>query len=175
MIDSIFINHSDDHHHSSLITDHGLRTSLTTWQRVTVAQWITCNYQQHQHFILYACDHTLMFIIQGPAWRSQMHQFRSLCLRLDPHPCHHYFLMPHCNNKIYIFESWKNTAHPPIIGAFGHSTDCIVKQPKTATIKIYLYSYNPVLCCHKRNSGLSCRSYMYKQSSTHALENLNFV
>ena len=96
-----------------------------------------------------------------------MHQFRSLCLRLDPHPCHHYFLMPHCNNKICIFESWKNTAHPPIIGAFGHSTDCIVKQPKTATIKIHLYSYNPVLCCHKRNSGLSCRSCMYKQSLVH--------
>ena len=82
-----------------------------------------------------------MVIVQGPAWRSQMHQFRSLCLRLDPHPCHHYFLMPHCNNKICIFESWKNTTHPPIIGAFGHSTDCIVKQPKTATIKIDLYSY----------------------------------
>ena len=44
--------------------------------------------------------------------------------------------------KICIFESWKNTAHPPIIGALGHSTDCIVKQPKTATIRIDLYSYS---------------------------------
>ena len=78
-------------------------------------------------------------------------------------------------HKICIFESWKNTAHPPIIGALGHSTDCIVKQPKTATIKIDLYSYSPVLCCHKRNSGLSCRSCMYKQSSTFALEYLKFV
>ena len=62
------------------------------------------------------------------------------------------------------FLELKNTAHPPIIGALGHSTDCIVKQPKTATIKIDLYSYSPVLCCHRRNSGLSCRSCMYKQS-----------
>ena len=82
-----------------------------------------------------------------------------------------------CSNlkEICIFQSWKNTAHPQIIGALGHRTDCIVKQPKNATITIYLYSYSPALCCHKRNSGLSCRSYMYKQSSTHALENLNFV
>ena len=72
------------------------------------------------------------------------------------------------------FLELKNTAHPPIIGALGHSTDCIVKQPKTATIKIDLYSYSPVLCCRKRNSGLSCRSCLYKQSSTLALENFKF-
>ena len=78
--------------------------------------------------------------------------------------------------KEYVFSRvGKTLPTTPIIGALGHRTDCIVKQPKNATITTYLYSYSPALCCHKRNSGLSCRSYMYKQSSTHALENLNFV
>ena len=30
------------------------------------------------------------------------------------------------------FHGVKSTAHPPIIGALGHSTNCIVKQPNTA-------------------------------------------
>ena len=34
------------------------------------------------------------------------------------------------------FHEVKSTAHPPIIGALGHSTDFIVKEPNTATIKI---------------------------------------
>ena len=34
------------------------------------------------------------------------------------------------------FHGMKSTAHPPIIGALGHSTDFIVKEPNTATIKI---------------------------------------
>ena len=36
------------------------------------------------------------------------------------------------------FHGVKSTAHPPIIGALGHSTDFIVKQPNTAVINIYL-------------------------------------
>ena len=52
------------------------------------------------------------------------------------------------------FHGVKSTAHPPIIGLLGHSTDFIVKQPKTATIKIDLYSCSLILCCSKRNSGL---------------------
>ena len=35
------------------------------------------------------------------------------------------------------FHGVKSTAHPPIIGALGHSTDFIVKQPNTAVINIY--------------------------------------
>ena len=34
------------------------------------------------------------------------------------------------------FHAVKSTAHPPIIGALGHSTVFIAKQPNTATIKI---------------------------------------
>ena len=52
------------------------------------------------------------------------------------------------------FHAVKSTAHPPIIGLLGHSTDFIVKQPKTATIRIDLYSCSLILCCSKRNSGL---------------------
>ena len=54
----------------------------------------------------------------------------------------------------YVFSRvGKTLPTPPIIGALGHSTDYIVKQTKTTTIKIDLYSYSPVLCCHKRNSA----------------------
>ena len=60
--------------------------------------------------------------------------------------------------KICIFESWKNTAHPPIIGALGHSINCIVKQPKTATIKFDLYSYRSFLCCRKIRETLGLGS-----------------
>ena len=38
--------------------------------------------------------------------------------------------------KNMYFHAVKSTAHPPIIGALGHCTDFIVKQPNTATIKI---------------------------------------
>ncbi len=38
------------------------------------------------------------------------------------------------------FHAVKSTAHPPIIGALGHSNDFIVKQPNTATIKIVYIS-----------------------------------
>ena len=38
------------------------------------------------------------------------------------------------------FHAVKSTAHPPIIGALGHSNDFIVKQPNTATIKIVFTS-----------------------------------
>ena len=49
-----FHNHHDqDLHHTSLMTDHGLRTSQTTWRRATVEQCaMTCEqhqYYQHQH------------------------------------------------------------------------------------------------------------------------------
>ena len=33
----------------------------------------------------------------------------------------------------------KSTAHPPIIGALGHSTHFIVKQPNTAMVNIHLH------------------------------------
>jgi hypothetical protein len=36
------------------------------------------------------------------------------------------------------FHGVKSTAHPPIKGALGHSTDFILKQPNTAVINIYL-------------------------------------
>ena len=35
--------------------------------------------------------------------------------------------------KNMYFHGVKSTAHPPIIGTLGHSTDCIVKQPNTQT------------------------------------------
>ena len=52
------------------------------------------------------------------------------------------------------FHEVKSTAHPPIIGALGHSTDCIVKQWNTTAINIYLHSCKHVVSCWKRNSGL---------------------
>ena len=51
------------------------------------------------------------------------------------------------------FHGVKSTAHPPIIGALGHSTDFIVKQPNTAVINIYLVWCNHAVSCWKR----SCR------------------
>ena len=45
-------------------------------------------------------------------------------------------LQVHKQLQICIFMGVKSTAHPPIIGALGHSTDFIAKQPNTATIKI---------------------------------------
>ena len=36
------------------------------------------------------------------------------------------------------FHAVKSTAHPPIIGALGRSTDYIVKQPNTEVINICL-------------------------------------
>ena len=44
------------------------------------------------------------------------------------------------------FHAVKSTAHPPIIGALGHSTDFIVRQPNTATIKIDIYIYALLFC-----------------------------
>ena len=42
-----------------------------------------------------------------------------------------------CNQNMY-FLGVKSTAHPPIIGALGHSTHFIVKQPNTAMVNINL-------------------------------------
>ena len=42
------------------------------------------------------------------------------------------------NFKNMYFHAVKSTAHPPIIGALGHSTDFILKQPNTVVINIYL-------------------------------------
>ena len=51
------------------------------------------------------------------------------------------------------FHEVKSTAHPPIIGAQGHSTVCIGKQPNTVAINIYFTSCKPALSCWRRNSG----------------------
>ena len=40
--------------------------------------------------------------------------------------------------KNMYFLGVKSTAHPPIIGALGHSTHFIVKQPNTAMVNINL-------------------------------------
>ena len=39
-------------------------------------------------------------------------------------------LLQHLHKNMY-FHAVKSTAHPPFIGALGHSTDCIVKQSYT--------------------------------------------
>ena len=41
--------------------------------------------------------------------------------------------------KNMYFLGVKSTAHPPIIGALGHSTHFIVKQPNTAMVNINLH------------------------------------
>ena len=45
------------------------------------------------------------------------------------------------------FHGVKSTAHPPIKGALGHSTDFILKQPNTAVINICLLWYNHAVYC----------------------------
>ena len=64
------------------------------------------------------------------------------------------------------FHGVKSTAHPPIIGALGHSTDCIVKQPNTSAIKIYLHSFKHVVSRWKRNSGLKQRLHLQRIKHT---------
>ena len=63
------------------------------------------------------------------------------------------------------FHGVKSTAHPPIIGTLGHSTDFIVKQPNMAAIKIYLYLCTLLLCYCKRNSGLMQKLHLPKVNS----------
>ena len=41
----------------------------------------------------------------------------------------------------------------PIGGALGHSTDCIVKQPNMAAIKIYLHLFKHVDLAGKETLG----------------------
>ena len=63
------------------------------------------------------------------------------------------------------FHGVKSTAHPPIIGALGNSTNCIVKQPNTAANNICLHSCKRIVSCWKRNSGL--KQKLHLQTSKH--------
>ena len=60
------------------------------------------------------------------------------------------------------FHEVKSTAHPPIKGALGHSTDLTKKQPNRAAIKIYLDLCNPAVSCWKRCSGCSRKFKVWK-------------
>ena len=70
----------------------------------------------------------------------------------------------HRNTNMY-FHGVKSTAHPPIKGALGHSTDCIVEQPNTAANNICLHSCKRIVSCWKRNSGL--KQKLHLQTSKH--------
>ena len=58
------------------------------------------------------------------------------------------------------FHGVKSTAHPPIMGTLGHSTDFIEKRPNTAVINIYLHSCQHFVSCWKRNSGLKQKQHL---------------
>ena len=58
------------------------------------------------------------------------------------------------------FHGVKSTAHPPIMGTLGHSTDFIKKRPNTAVINIYLHSCQHFVSCWKRNSGLKQKQHL---------------
>ena len=66
------------------------------------------------------------------------------------------------------FHAVKSTAHPPFIGAFSHSTDCIVKKNNNT----HLHLCKHVVSCWKRNSGLTQKLHL--QTIKHT-ENLMFV
>ena len=89
------------------------------------------------------------FLAAGSGWRarprwSQRQDEGVQLLRAGVHSW--------CKSRSNIFQDYKNiyfhgvksTAHPPIIWLLGLSTDSIVKQPKTATIKIDLFSCSHV-------------------------------
>ena len=64
------------------------------------------------------------------------------------------------------FHGVKSTAHPPIKGALGHSTDCIVEQPNTAAYKVCLHSCKRIVSCWKRNSGLKLKLHLRTSKHT---------
>ena len=59
-------------------------------------------------------------------------------------------LKKRCKNMY--FHGVKSTAHPPIIGTLGHSTDYIVRQPNTAVINIHLDSIAISPCLARREA-----------------------
>ena len=64
------------------------------------------------------------------------------------------------------FHGVKSTAHPPIKGALGHSTDCIVEQPNTAAYNVCLHSCKRIVSCWKRNSGLKQKLHLQTMKHT---------
>ena len=73
------------------------------------------------------------------------------------------------------FHGVKSTAHPPIIGTLGHSTNFIVKQPNMVWSLIFICIDSTMLFLSGREALGWSSSCIYKQSSTLALENQKFV
>ena len=103
----------------------------------------TCMHMRRVHT---GCQNLLLI------WRSGV----SFCLWQKWHFCWKCvkYLWEALLKKIFLLgiariTSLEKHCPPPNYWGMGHSTDCIVKQPNTATIKIDLYSYSPVLYCHK--------------------------
>ena len=54
------------------------------------------------------------------------------------------------------FHAVKSTAHPPFIGALGHSTDCIVKQS---------YTFAFVQACSVKAARMALQCNVYRLRS----------
>ena len=74
----------------------------------------------------YAQPHQTLSRVQGPMMMMNMVMV-VICQGLGSFK-HRDFFPGHKN---MYFHAVKSTAHPPFIGAVGHSTDCIVKQSYT--------------------------------------------